>query len=65
MTGKTNPRGNSQTPRGPLGDPMPGRAKADPRTGGAQKQEDVDDRPNVGEVKPEDYPESDRDSSRP
>lgn len=65
MSDKTDPREDSETPRGPLGDPLPGREKADPRTGGAQPQEKVEDRPNVGTVKPEDYPEKDRDDSRP
>ncbi len=45
--------------RGPLGDVIPGRTK-DTRTGGGQPQEDVEDRPVVGQVKPEDYPEDQR-----
>jgi hypothetical protein len=44
---------------GPLGDILPGRTK-DPRTGGGQPQEDVEDRPVVGRVTPEDYPENQR-----
>lgn len=60
-----DPREDSKTPRGPAGDALPGREKADPRTSGAQPQEDVEDRPNVSTVKPEDYPEADRDQSRP
>lgn len=43
--------------RGPLGDVLPDRPGPDPRTRGGQPQEDVEDRPNVGTVKPEDYPE--------
>jgi hypothetical protein len=43
--------------RGPLGDVIPGRDEADPRTRGGQKPEKVEDRPTVGTVKPEDYPE--------
>lgn len=65
MTDKADVRENSETPRGPLGDTLSGREKADPRTGGAQPQEKVEDRPNVGTVRPEDYPEKDRDDSRP
>lgn len=56
---------NAKTPRGPMGDTLPGREKEDPRTGGGQRQEEVEDRPNVGTVKPEDYPEKDRRDSRP
>ncbi len=43
--------------RGPLGDVLPGKEKQDPRTRGGLPQEDVEDRPNVSTVKPEDYPE--------
>lgn len=43
--------------RGPLGDVRPEQTGPDPRTRGGQPQEDVEDRPNVGTVKPEDYPE--------
>jgi hypothetical protein len=43
--------------RGPLGDARPNADAPDPRTGGGQSQEDVDDRPNVSTVKPEDYPD--------
>ena len=42
--------------RGPLGDVLPGKEKLDPRTRGGQPLEKVEDRPNVGIVKPEDYP---------
>jgi len=46
-----------KTPRqGPLGDVLPQKGP-DPRTRGGQRQEDVNDRPAVGTVKPEDYPE--------
>lgn len=45
------------TPRGPLGDARPDAAEGDDRTGGGQPQEKVEDRPVVGTVKPEDYPE--------
>lgn len=65
MTDKPDPRQHSETPQGPLGDPLPGREKADPRTGGGQPQEDVEDRPHVGTVRPDDYPEQDREDSRP
>jgi len=43
--------------RGPLGDARPDHDQVDPRTRGGKKQEDVEDRPVVGQVKPEDYPE--------
>ncbi|MBT2245022.1 hypothetical protein JQK15_15900 [Sphingobium sp. BHU LFT2] len=65
MMDEIDPREDSRTPRGPGGDTLPGREKADPRTGGAKPQEDVEDRPNVDTVMPEDYPEKDRDDSRP
>jgi hypothetical protein len=45
--------------QGPLGDVLPGKGP-DPRTRGGQRQEDVSDRPTVGTVKPEDYPEDQR-----
>ena len=35
------------------------------RTPGSNKPEPVGDRPNVGTVKPEDYPEKDRRDQRP
>lgn len=56
---------DARTPRGPLGDALPGREKEDPRAVGGQKPEDVDDRPMVGTVTPEDYPEQDRKDSQP
>jgi hypothetical protein len=43
--------------RGPLGDNRPNPDAPDPRTRGGQPQEDVEDRPNVSTVKPEEYPE--------
>ena len=55
----------AKTPRGPLGDALPGREKEDPRTTGGQDQERVEDNPAVGQVKPEDYPEKDRRESAP
>lgn len=51
---KRNP---NEMPRGPLGDARPDAAEGDNRTGGGQPQEKVEDRPVVGTVKPEDYPE--------
>lgn len=47
----------ASTPKGPMGDPLPGHEEADPRTSGGHPPEDVEDRPNVGQVKPEDYPD--------
>jgi hypothetical protein len=43
--------------RGPLGDVIPDREGPNSRTPGGQTPEKVEDRPNVGIVKPEDYPE--------
>jgi len=45
--------------QGPLGDVLPQKGP-DPRTRGGQRPEDVNDRPAVGKVKPEDYPEDQR-----
>lgn len=50
-------RKRSEMPRGPLGDARPDAAEGDNRTGGGQPPEKVEDRPVVGSVKPEDYPE--------
>lgn len=36
-----------------------------PDTSGGQPQEQVEDRPRVSEVHPEDYPAADRENSRP
>ena len=46
--------------QGPLGDVVPNEHDPDPRTRGGQPQEQVEDRPAVGTVKPEDYPEDQR-----
>ena len=51
--------------RGPAGDVQPNDDDVDPRTRGGQSQEDVEDRPSVGTVKPEDYPVADRADSQP
>jgi hypothetical protein len=51
---------HSQPPeekRGPLGDARPDATKDDPTTPGGQPAEQPEDRPNVGSVKPEDYPD--------
>ncbi|MEJ7933960.1 hypothetical protein WG907_06770 [Sphingobium sp. AN558] len=57
---------NDEMPRrGPAGGVQPNADDLDPRTRGGNPQEDVDDRPNVGTVKPEDYPAKDRADSRP
>lgn len=42
--------------QGPLGDVRPHEDDAGAKTGGSLKPEDVEDRPNVGTVKPDDYP---------
>lgn len=46
--------------QGPMGDVRPNEDDPDPRTRGGQRQEDVENRPTVGTVKPEDYPEDQR-----
>ena len=51
--------------RGSAGDVQPNVDDLDPRTRGGNPQEDVEDRPSVGTVTPEDYPEADRAASRP
>lgn len=51
--------------RGPAGDARPNAQDPDPRTRGGQPPEDVEHRPSVGTVVPEDYPEGDRADSRP
>lgn len=52
-----NENTKSEEKRGPLGDARPDSTEGDDRTGGGQPQEKPADRPNVGSVKPEDYPE--------
>ena len=52
---------NDEQPQGPLGDVIP---RKDARTGGGQPQQKVEDRPNVSQVSPEDYPEDQRASGR-
>lgn len=44
---------------GPAGDVIPERGP-DPRTPGGLPQQKVEDRPNVGTVKPDDYPADQR-----
>lgn len=51
---------STQKREGPLGDAIPNAEAPDTQTSGGQKPEAVEDRPNVGEVRPEDYPEADR-----
>ncbi len=43
--------------RGPLGDARPDATESDTKTPGGQAPEKPEDRPNVGSVKPEDYPD--------
>lgn len=58
---KSSGRSMDDIPRqGPLGDVVPNEHDPDPRTRGGQPQEQVEDRPAVGTVKPEDYPEDQR-----
>jgi hypothetical protein len=51
--------------RGGAGDARPNAEDPDPRTRGGKPQEDVEDRPTVSTVTPEDYPAADRADSRP
>ena len=51
---------DTKEPRGPLGDVRRDHNAPDPRTGGGQPQEEVEDRPAVSQVKPEDYPNGQR-----
>lgn len=51
--------------RGPFGDARPDNQKNDADANPSLPQEDVEDRENVSIVTPEDYPLSDRQSSRP
>ena len=53
-----------EPPRGPFGDARPDKPGPDPRTGGSLPQENVEDRPNVSTVKPEDYPAADREIAK-
>lgn len=49
-------------PRGPLGDARPEATDKNIKTSGTLRPEKVEDRENVGTVKPEDYPLADRDA---
>lgn len=51
------PRGESPPRQGPLGDVIPSPTQSDPRARRGQPMEDVEDRPVVGQVTPEDYPD--------
>lgn len=53
------------TPQGPLGDARPEHGSDDSKANPGQPVEPVEDRPAVGSVKPEDYPEKDRERSSP
>ncbi|GHC83651.1 hypothetical protein [Novosphingobium pokkalii] len=50
---------------GPAGDVIPTNDGRDARTAGGEPPEPVEKRPNVGQVKPEDYPLADRKASQP
>lgn len=49
-----------ETPRGPLGDARPDATDPHKQKESGQKPEKVEDRPMVGSVKPEDYPDDQR-----
>lgn len=51
---------STQKREGPLGDAIPSKDAPDDQTQGGQEPEKIEDRPNVGTVKPEDYPAQDR-----
>lgn len=59
------PEIHTEERQGPLGDIIPTDDGRDTRTQGGQKPEKVEDRPNVGQVKPEDYPEAERNELDP
>jgi len=50
-------------PRGPLGEARPEATDKNVRTPGSLRPEKVEDRENVGTVRPEDYPLADRNAS--
>jgi len=50
---------------GPAGDVRPNENDPDDRTGGGRRQEDVEDRPSVSSVTPEDYPQAEREAAKP
>ena len=50
---------------GPAGDVIPTNDGRDARTAGGQPQEPVEKRPNVSQVKPDDYPLADRKIATP
>ncbi|WP_395396385.1 hypothetical protein WBP07_21065 (plasmid) [Novosphingobium sp. BL-8A] len=50
----------TDTGRGPLGDARPDAFDAHHQREGPQKPEALEDRPGVGKVRPEDYPEDQR-----
>lgn len=52
--------GDTGTPRGPLGDARPDSFDPHQQSEAGQKPEKVENRPSVGTVKPEDYPEDQR-----
>lgn len=51
---------NPENPRGDLGDARPDAADPHVQKESGQKPEKLEDRPMVGSVKPEDYPEDQR-----
>jgi len=54
------PEDAAKTPRGTFGDARPDEGDHDDRTRGGQPQEKVEDRDAASQVKPEDYPLSER-----
>ena len=55
-----DPEDKQSARRGPAGDVQPNSNDPDPRTRGGRAQEDVEDRPEVSSVTPEDYPKDQR-----
>ena len=56
---------SNDTPRGPLGDARPEAAGDTSQTPGSLPPADVEDRDNVGQVRPEDYPLGERGAPDP
>lgn len=54
------PDRDADTKRGPMGDARPDAFDPHDQKEGPRKPENIEDRPMVGTVKPEDYPEDQR-----
>jgi hypothetical protein len=54
------PESDPENPRGPVGDARPDAVNPHVQNESGQKPEKLEDRPMVGSVMPEDYPEDER-----